>query len=225
MSYFTKETVKFFRDLDKNNNKEWFDVNRDRLNQYVLDPAKVFVLHMGDMLREIAPGVQAIPKTDKSIFRLHRDTRFSKNKSPYKTNLGMLFWEGPGKKLECSGFYMHVEPKLYYVGVGFYMFTPEHMKKFREIVYNPNKAKELLQIFQKLEKKGYKINDTHYKTVPRGFDKEYKYADLLKFNGLYTYYESKNMKELLEAEDQIEFIFKKYKDISPLHYWLLENMS
>lgn len=192
MSYFTKETVKFFKQLDKNNTKEWYEAHRDRLNEDVLDPAKIFVLHMGDMLRDIAPNVMAIPKTDKSIFRLHRDVRFSKNKAPYKTNLGILFWEGEGKKMECSGFYMHVDPKTYFLGTGMYMFTPEQIKKFREVLYNPDKAEELKKIIKMIEKKGYKINDTHYKTVPRGFDKEYKYADMLKYNGLFAFYESKD---------------------------------
>jgi len=223
MSYFTNETVKFFKQLDKNNTKEWFEANRARFESEVLDPAKIFVLHMGDMLRDIAPDVMAIPKTDKSIFRLHRDVRFSKNKAPYKTNLGIFFWEGEGKKMECSGFYMHIDPKTYFLGVGMYMFTPDQIKKFRELVYNPVKAEELTKIINKIEKKGYKINDTHYKTVPRGFDKEYKYADMLKYNGLFAFYESKELKELLEA-DQLKFLFEKFKDVSPLHRWLLENM-
>ena len=223
MPYFTEDTIKFFTQLEKNNTKEWFEAHREDLELHIMEPARVFVMHMGDKLREIAPDVQAIPKTDKSIFRLHRDTRFSKNKAPYKTNLGILFWEGPGKKLDCPGFYMHIEPKSFFIALGFYMFTPEHLKKYREAVYNPSNAEDLTKVLKTLKRKGYSVNEPHFKQVPRGFDKEYKYADLLKYNGLYAYYENNDLNELLEA-DQIKFIFKKFKDMLPIHHWLLDNL-
>ena len=223
MSYFTTDTVKFFKQLEKNNTKEWFESHREDLELHVMEPARVFVLHMGDMLRDIAPGINAVPKTDKSIFRLHRDTRFSKNKAPYKTNLGIFFWEGSAKKMECPGFYMHIEPKEFFIADGMYMFTPDQVKKFREVVVKPEKAKELSGIINKITKKGYRVNEPQLKQTPRGFDKEYKYADLLKYTGIYVYYENKDMNELLEA-DQLKFIFKMYKDFLPFHQWLLKEM-
>ena len=223
MSYFTKDTVKYFTRLKKNNNKAWFESHRDELEQHVMEPARIFVIHMGDTLREIATDIMAIPQVDKSIFRLHRDVRFSKNKAPFKTNLGIFFWEGPAKKMECSGFYIGIESNLFFVGLGMYMFTPEQIKKFRETVYNPANAEELTKILRNLKRKGYKINEPHLKQVPRGYDKEYKYADLLKYNGLYAFYESNNLDELLYS-DQIKFLFKKFKDMLPIHKWLLKNM-
>ncbi len=223
MSFFTRDTVKYFARLEKNNNREWFDAHRDELEQNVMEPARVFVTVMGDTLRDIAPDIQAIPAVDKSIFRLHRDVRFSKNKTPYKTNLGIFLWEGPAKKMECSGFYIGIEPKLFFVGLGMYMFTPEQIKIFREAAYNPNNAEELIKILEQLKKKGYKINEPHFKQIPRGFDKNYKYADLLKYNGLYAFYENSNLEELINS-DQIKFLFKKFKDMLPIHKWLLKNM-
>jgi uncharacterized protein (TIGR02453 family) len=223
MSLFTKDTVNFFARLEKNNNKVWFEAHRNDLEQYVMEPARVFVMCMGDVLREIAPNVQAIPSIDKSIFRLHRDVRFSKNKAPYKTNLGIFLWEGPAKKMECSGFYTHIEPKNFFVGLGMYMFTPEQIKKFRDAVSDPANAEELTKIIRKLKTKGYKINEASFKKIPRGYDKEYKYADLLKYNGLYAFYESNDWDELLNS-DQIKFLYKKFKEMLPIHKWLLKNM-
>ena len=222
MSYFTKDTIKYFSRLKRNNNRKWYDAHREELEQNVMEPARIFIMHMGDCLRQIAPDIQAIPQIDKSIFRLHRDVRFSKNKAPYKTNLGIFLWEGPAKKMECSGFYLGIEPKLFFVGLGMYMFTPDQIKKFRETVYDTANAEELNKIIKNL-KKGYKINNTHFKKVPRGFEKEYKYADLLKYNGLYAFYESDTLEELFET-DQIKFLYKKFKDMLPLHKWLLKKM-
>ena len=223
MSYFTKDTIKYFSRLKRNNNRKWYDAHREELEQNVMEPARIFIMHMGDCLRQIAPDIQAIPQIDKSIFRLHRDVRFSKNKAPYKTNLGIFLWEGPAKKMECSGFYLGIEPKLFFVGLGMYMFTPDQIKKFRETVYDTANAEELNKIIKNLKKKGYKINNTHFKKVPRGFEKEYKYADLLKYNGLYAFYESDTLEELFET-DQIKFLYKKFKDMLPLHKWLLKKM-
>jgi len=223
MSFFTKDTVRFFARLEKNNNREWFENHRDEFEQHVIEPAKVFIMVMGDALRELAPDIQAIPSVDKSIFRLHRDVRFSKNKAPYKTNLGIFLWEGPAKKMECSGFYLGIEPKLFFVGLGMYMFTPEQIKTFREAVYNKNIADELTNILKQLKKKGYKINEPHFKQVPRGFDKNYKYSDLLKYNGLYAFYENSNYDEIFNS-DQVKFLTKKFKDMLPIHKWLLKNM-
>src|SRR3970282_3008545 len=110
MNIFPFEAIKFLSKLKRNNNKDWFESHRDEFNNSVLEPAQEFVVVLGELLRTFVPGIIAIPKTDKSIFRLHRDVRFSKDKAPYKTNLGILFWEGDRKKMDCPGFYFHAEP-------------------------------------------------------------------------------------------------------------------
>src|SRR3970282_2502527 len=94
MNIFPFEAIKFLSKLKRNNNKDWFESHRDEFNNSVLEPAQEFVVVLGELLRTFVPGIIAIPKTDKSIFRLHRDVRFSKDKAPYKTNLVILFWEG-----------------------------------------------------------------------------------------------------------------------------------
>ncbi len=154
---FPEDAVKFLAKLKRNNNRKWFESHREEFIASVFEPAQEFVLVLGEMLRAVAPGIIAIPKTDKSIFRLHRDVRFSKNKSPYKTNLGIIWWEGDRKKMECSGFYFHVEPEYFFLGTGQYMFTDALLKKYRHVVYDPDKAKELDTIVKKLKKKGFEL--------------------------------------------------------------------
>ncbi len=91
---FSTETVAFFRDLASHNNRIWFERNRDIYETQVMGPAKAFVTAMGARLRSVAPQIVAVPKINKSIFRINRDTRFSLDPSPYKTNLGIYFWDG-----------------------------------------------------------------------------------------------------------------------------------
>ena len=89
---FSIEMVKFFQNLKNNNSKQWFEAHRHIYDNYVLQPARVFVVEMGKRLEKIVPAVNAIPKVNQSLFRINRDTRFSKDKRPYKTNIGIWFW-------------------------------------------------------------------------------------------------------------------------------------
>ena len=221
---FPQSTVTFLKKLSRNNTREWFEKNRELYNSDFLEPAVNFIVEMGEKLLTLSPGINAIPKIDKSIFRIHRDVRFSKNKAPYKTNMGLYFWEGPGKKMEGSGYYFHLEPKGFGAGAGMYMFSKEHLKKYRDIVSIPEKGKELDSIVKKIKKKGtYEIGGKKYKKTPRGYDPNSKYADYLLHDGLYTWYDGKDFSELTN-KNAVDVIFKKFKDMSPLHDWLVKNI-
>ena len=100
---FFPETLEFFRRLTADNTKEWFDEHKKEYEKYVLDPSRIFVLALGQRLREIAPDIHADPRVNKSLFRIYRDTRFSHDKTPYKNHLGLWFWEGDGPRMECPG--------------------------------------------------------------------------------------------------------------------------
>lgn len=219
---FPFEALTFLRRLSKNNNRDWFEKNREVYESKLLKPAQAFVELVGIHLLDINPKMQAIPKIDKSIFRIHRDVRFSKNKAPYKTNLGIIFWEGPAKKMESSGLYFHIDTKNYFIATGMYEFTKDQLKRYRKIVAMKSNAEEIKQIIKKISRKGYKIGGKHYKQVPRGFDKEYKFADLLLHNGVYAFKEEKV--NMLKGKDPIKFTVKVFKDLQPLHDWLIANL-
>jgi len=221
---FPQSTIKFLTALSKNNTKEWFEKNRVRYDFEFLQPAIQFVIDLGERLTELSPNIIAIPRIDKSIFRLHRYVRFSKDKSPYKTNLGLYFWEGKGKKMECSGLYFHIEPKLFFLGAGVYMFTKDQLKKYREVVSNPAKAKELTEITKKiLKNKKYQLGGRTYKKTPRGFDADYAYNDLLLHSGFYIFYEGKDFSELTK-KDPVMVAYIIFKEMYPIHKWFVENI-
>jgi len=108
---FPKRTTGFLDKLSKNNNREWFEENRNSYNSDFLEPLIYFVGEMGGKLLQLDPDITAIPKIDKSIFRLHRDVRFSKIKEPYKTNAGIFFWNGKAKKWSRAGFIFTLNQK------------------------------------------------------------------------------------------------------------------
>jgi uncharacterized protein (TIGR02453 family) len=221
---FPQITEKFLSDLSKHNNKEWFEKNRDRFDFEFLQPAVQFVSEMGEKLSEIIPNINAVPKIDKSIFRLHRDVRFSKDKSPFKSNLGLYFWEGKGKRMECAGFYFHIEPQKIFLGGGMYVFTKEQLKKYRDVVADPGKAKELISIIKGLEKKKLQIGGKKYKNVPRNYDPDYKYKDLWLHEGVYAFSESQGI-DKAASKDILNNSFKVFKQMVSLHKWLVKNIT
>ncbi len=221
---FPKKTVDFLKKLSKNNSKEWFEAHRDEYNSQFLEPALQFVVEMGEKLSAIVPNINAIPKIDKSIFRLHRDVRFSKDKSPYKTNLGLYFWEGK-KKMDSPGFYFHVDPHGYFIASGIYMPQKEQLKIYRDAVSDNILGKELSDAVKKVTKKGdYLLGGKKYKKVPKGYDPEYKYADFLLHEGFYMYTEGNDISKL-PKKDLIGYVFQSFKDLLPVHKWLVKTLA
>ncbi|HVO75818.1 MAG TPA: DUF2461 domain-containing protein [Ignavibacteriaceae bacterium] len=222
---FPYNTQNFLKKLAKNNSKEWFEKNREAFNNDFLQPAVQFVVDMGEKLQTIAPNIMAVPKIDKSIFRLHRDIRFSRDKSPFKTNLGIFLWEGKEKK-QSPGFYFHIEPKLFFLGSGTYMLENEKLKVYRNAVYNLELGKELDDAVKKvLKNKKYQLGGKYFKRVPKGFDPEYPYAEYLLHNGLYVYYESTDFDELSEGKNPVDFSFKIFRDFLPVHQWIVKSIK
>lgn len=219
---FSKETVAFFKGLKKNNSREWFERNRPIYEAHVLGPAKAFVVAMGERLKTIVPGIHAIPQINKSIFRLNRDTRFSMDPTPYKINLGILFWEGDGSKKEGPGFYFHLEPPDLWLGAGTWMFSDKQILRYRRAVVDPKLGKELAKIAAGVAAlEGWEIGGQHYKRAPAGFDSNHPNAKFLLHNGLYAGYETAIPEEFYSAR-LIDYCMDRYSPLLPLHRWLVK---
>jgi uncharacterized protein (TIGR02453 family) len=220
---FSKETITFLKGLEKNNNKAWFDKNRDQYDSEVMDRAKAFVEAMGEKVHTLSPGVEADPRVNRSIFRINRDTRFSKDKSPYKTWLAIRFWEGPSPKVSPC-FYFHLSSKDLMLGYGMYGMDKKYLEAYRKSIDNPRLAKELDQIIKNLAKKKIKIEGKTYKQVPRGYDKDHKYAELLKYSGLYAGKNVKYPKELY-SKSLVTYCMREFKKYTDLHQWLVKMVK
>ena len=217
---FPKECLRFYRELAKNNSKQWFDQHRVDFESYVMKPARLFVEDMGDALARLSPGIHADPRVDKSIFRIYRDVRFSGDKRPFKTNLAIWFWEGKGPRMESSGYYLHLEPGTFMLGAGIYMFPKHLLKEYRDSVVHPKYGPQLARAVQNVIKKGaYEIGGMFYKKVPRGYQADHKNVELLLFNGLWAGVEVPVPKEFF-TPDLVKYCYKRFTDMSPIHEWL-----
>jgi uncharacterized protein (TIGR02453 family) len=218
---FFKETLYFFETLKENNNKPWFDQNREIYDDYVIGPAKSFVVAMGARLKEIAPNTNADPRTNKSLFRINRDIRFSKDKSPYKTHMGLVFWDGDLPRMESSVFYFHLEPDRIMLGTGIYKFTRLQLEEYRNSVVHSRYGKELGKICKELTGKGYDFGGKNYKKIPRGFNGEHENAALLLYDGMHVGKDFAIPKEFY-SRDFLDFCLKPFKEMLPIQKWLSE---
>jgi uncharacterized protein (TIGR02453 family) len=173
-------SIQFLKDLRKNNNKEWFDNNRKQYEQ-----AK------SDFERLTADVLERLGKTDETVahlqpkdclFRINRDVRFSKDKSPYKTNMGMAIARG-GKKVNFPGYYFHFEPGASFAGGGLWMPMAPELKKVRqEIDYNWEEFKKILEsekfktVLGDLQKSG----ETSLSRPPKGYHADHPGIEYLK---------------------------------------------
>jgi len=174
-----KVILSFLSDLKNNNNREWFDLNRDRyLKAKTLFEEKVNLM-IGD-ISHFDPSI-GMPAAKDSIFRIFRDVRFSKDKLPYKTNFGAFVANG-GRKTARAGYYIHIEPGASMVGGGIYMPEPDVVKKLRqEINYNVAGFKKLIEE-KKFKKTFGKLAEfDKLKRPPKDFDASFPDVDLLMY--------------------------------------------
>src|SRR5262252_5296237 len=128
-SAFPKESLQFLRSLKRNNNREWFNRHKTEYETYVKRPMEELIAALAADFQRFAPEMVATPKA--SAYRIYRDTRFSKDKSPYKTHVAAVFpRQGLGKH-EGAGLYVHIDPAEVFVGGGLYMPLPEDLALVR----------------------------------------------------------------------------------------------
>lgn len=221
---FPKETLTFLRALERNNDKTWFDAHRAEYESRWVAPAKAFVVAAGEALTEIAPRVRAEPRVNGSIFRINRDVRFSKDKTPYKTTLDFWFWEGE-RKGAVSGFFMRVTPKYLGIGVGAHGFDKARLASFRDAVVEPGAARRLAKAVARVEKAGFPVKGEHYKRVPRGFEPQSELQErLIRHAGLWCG-EDTDHPAAVHTGRLVGYAMTRWKKLEPLHRWLVDEIG
>ena len=134
-AHFGPALFEFLRQLKKNNNRDWFLKNKPRYESDVRDPTLRFIQDVGPGLKKVSRHIVADPRpVGGSLFRVNRDIRFSKDKSPYKTAVGMSFWNDSGGQAVAPGFYLHLEPGTSFAGGGIHMTDNKTLNKVRDLI-------------------------------------------------------------------------------------------
>jgi uncharacterized protein (TIGR02453 family) len=217
---FKKEGLKFLDEIVVNNSKEWLDANRERYESMIVEPNKAYVKEMGEHLQILVPTLNAIPKINKSLFKIYRDARYHPL-DPIKTKIGIIFWQGGGHRMQSASFYMHYEPYEVFIATGIRNFKPPLLSAYRKYIKDVNKREELHNILEELLAKGYMIPEPHYKRLPLGFEKEDKYVYLAKYRAMYAFKTYLPNEEFF-SEEVLHKNFKIYEDMLPLQQWVYE---
>jgi uncharacterized protein (TIGR02453 family) len=177
---FEPRTLAFLGELADNNNREWFTANKARYEQDVLDVALRFIQAMQAPLADIAPHFVAVPtRVGGSLMRVYRDTRFSRNKQPYKTNIGIQFRHEQARDVHAPGYYVHVDPWQVFIGVGMWRPEPDALRSIRErIVARPAEWK--VATGDSAFRRHFELGGESLLRPPRGFDKDHELIDDIK---------------------------------------------
>jgi len=219
----TQSTIQFLRELQTNNNREWFHKNKLRYESEVLFPALNYISEIAKELPAISKNFTAIPKRmGGSIMRVYRDTRFSKDKTPYKTNIGIQFRHRLAKDVHSPGYYIHISPDEYFIGIGTWHPPSAALFKIREyIIEHPNKW--ITAINDKAFRKEFELVGDKLKIVPRGFDKDHELIDDLRWKDFIA---SKDVDEqFVLNENFVSETVQLFKQASPYMKFLCEALG
>ncbi len=173
-AYFSPELFQFLRQLKRHNNRDWFAKNKLRYEAIVRDPALLFIGAFAPHLRKLSAHFVADPRPSRgSLFRIYRDTRFSSDKTPYKTHIGIHFSHQRGKDAHAPVFYLHLEPEGCFAAAGIWHPDNFALTKLRSaIVARPT---EWAKVRKKVELEGDSL-----KRPPKGFDPNHEFIEDIK---------------------------------------------
>jgi len=179
-THFDRDFFDFLKELKENNTREWFQANKERYRSVVQDPLLRFISDFSEPLHGISPEFVADPRpSGGSMFRIYRDVRFSKDKSPYKTHASAQFRHRTGRDAHAPAFYLHLEPGNVFVGAGSWHPGRDALENIRNaIAENPEEWRSVLED-EGFSRRHELVGDS-LKRPPRGFDPEHPEIDELK---------------------------------------------
>ncbi len=208
---FPGEGLKFLRALKKNNNREWFAKHKGDYEEFVKFPMESLIAALRRPIERFAPEIHVDP--GRALFRIYRDTRFSKNKLPYKTHVAAVLhprghWSG------SAGYYVHIEPGNIYVGGGIYMPDGDQLKKIRAAI--AERSGEITSIIDRksFKKKFGTFQGDKLHRAPLGYPPDHPMIEVLKYKSFYTGVEW--VEKECNSSKFVDKIVVIYEDLAPL---------
>ncbi|QDT65452.1 DUF2461 domain-containing protein [Calycomorphotria hydatis] len=220
---FTKKTFQFLEELAANNEREWFNAHEDDYEQHVREPALKFIREFQKPLKNISPFFEAVDKkVGGSLMRIHRDTRFGKDKTPYKTNIGIQFRHEFGCDVHAPGFYVHVAADECFLGAGMWMPENKVLSQLRASIDEEPK-KWIKTRDNRQFQEHFELTGDSLKTAPQGYPKDHpQIVDLRRksFIGISPL----SRKEVIGATFS-DVVAERFKTGKPLMRWLCEALE
>ena len=221
--FFSPATFSFLDQLAKNNTRPWFNEHKPSYEQTVRSPALAFIESMQPSIQSLSPSFTAISKkTGGSLMRVYRDARFSNDKTPYKTNIGIQFRHVAGKDVHAPGFYLHISPQECFVGAGIWRPDSKALGKIREMISDsPNAWKQLTD--NKTFKRLYAFSGDSLKTYPRGYAKDHPTINDLKRKDFIAI--SPLSQEDIVSPNLVKLVHQRYKAANDLMDYLCNALE
>ncbi|MCC6865989.1 MAG: DUF2461 domain-containing protein [Ignavibacteria bacterium] len=211
-----KSTFDFLRKLKKNNNREWFWANKKLYDDARYD-FEVFIFELIQKLAEFDESVSGLEPKE-CMFRIYKDVRFSKDKTPYKTNFGAAINEG-GRKMPYAGYYIHISPAECFIASGLYMPPPDKLLLVRnKIASKPNEFNKIVENNEFKKYFGRLWDGDTLKTVPKGFEKDHPMLKYLKLKSFIAEHMTSEEKAL--KKNYADTSAKVLKVLKPLNNFL-----
>lgn len=220
MKYFTEDFLQFLKELPANNNSEWFNTNRKRYEKEVKYPFEIFVTDLVKELQDFIPNLESQPKN--YIFRINRDIRFSKDKSPYKIHVSAAIAPGGKKDFSFPGLYIQLAAEDCRIYSGLYELSALELEKVRVKIATETDRFLALINDENFKKTFNTIQGEKYKKVPKGYEETFAKTTLI-LNKNFYYYQILPAEMILE-DNFLSNIIEKYKPALALNQFFAEAL-
>ena len=221
---FDRDALQFFHELAAHMDKVWFDANKQRYQERWVEPMTAL---LADVATRLAKAFAPVKLGPPKLMRIYRDTRFSKDKSPYKTHVAGAIPIASNKMGEggCAAMYIHLGVDEEFIGVGTYFFDDKQLGKWRKLVAADKTGKQVAGIVKKLRDAGYAVGGHEdYKKVPKPYADDHPRAELLKMRGLTGGF-PEIPRGLLHDGSFADWLVEHGKKTAPLVTWLATNVK
>lgn len=219
---YSPEVQTFFKELHCNNNKEWFEANRDRYDALVVAPSIQLVAALAEPLSKLNPALEAEPKVNKSLRRIFRDTRFSKDKTPYHTRMHMIFWHGSHPN-RSPGLHVVLSDEGFGYGAGHWGFEAPQLDAYRRSIA-ADKGRAVDAAVEKTAQNGLQLDPPALARVPNGFDKDERWSSWARYKGLVVKSGTAPYPLELFGPEGIDYVVELAKQVEPLNKFLVEEV-
>ncbi len=211
------ELFDFLRELEQNNDREWFKAQKKRYEAEVVDPVTDFIVNMAPRVAAISPHITVDPRPNGgSRFRIYRDTRFSKDKSPYKTHVGCQFRHAAGKDAHAPGFYVHLGPGEVFFGGGVWGPQGEALRNIRQRIVDKSARWE--EAVENIDLRGDQLV-----RAPKGFDADHPLINDLRRKSFFSFQDAdEKLATSAKFEDAVEAQFEK---VAPLMGFIADALG
>jgi len=218
---FSEKSISFLNELARNNDKKWFELNRSLYEDNILNPMKKMVLDLGPVMKGIDDRIDVTPQINKTISKIYRDTRFSHDKAPLRSDQWIIFKRPVRIYGNVPEFYIYFTPEEYHIGMGYYASTPENMEDFRKkIDLNPSgfaKIVKRLEMHKSIELFGEdyrkQFNNNHPEQILKWYRKKSFYLS-----------DNRKMGESFYSPDLTEQAKEIFTACSELYLFLMKSL-